>query len=59
MVNCKSCANHIFDEKWGEYKCKVHKHRIRDVDKYLGCRSHKTKQEDKNIGNMAQRRTEV
>lgn len=26
--NCINCANSIFDEIWGEYKCKVHNMRI-------------------------------
>lgn len=45
MNSCKNCANGIFDEQWGEYKCKVYKHRIYDVDKYLDCPSHKAKNE--------------
>ena len=44
IKNCKNCANAIFDERWGEYKCKVHKHRIRDVDKYVDCAKHKSKE---------------
>lgn len=28
MLKCKTCANSIFDEIWGEYKCKIHKIRI-------------------------------
>ena len=45
MDSCKNCTHAIFDEIWGEYKCKVYKHRIRDVDRYLGCESHEKKKE--------------
>jgi hypothetical protein len=31
MLKCKTCANSIFDEIWGEYKCKIHKIRIYKV----------------------------
>lgn len=55
MDSCKNCANAIFDEVWGEYKCKVHKHRIHDVDKYLDCPHHEKSKstEGKHIGDMA------
>lgn len=23
MENCKNCVHSVFDETWGEYKCKV------------------------------------
>lgn len=26
--SCKTCVNAIFDEHWGEYKCKVFQHRM-------------------------------
>ena len=51
MNSCKNCANAIFDDVWGEYKCRVYEHRIRDVDRYLDCESHdrkKGKEENKN-----------
>lgn len=25
MLKCKTCVNSIFDEIWGEWKCKIHK----------------------------------
>lgn len=28
MDNCTNCENSIFDELWGEYKCKVLQHRM-------------------------------
>ena len=47
MNSCKNCTNAIFDELWGEYKCKVYNHRIRDVYKYLDCNAHQKKKEVK------------
>lgn len=37
MSNCKDCVHSVFDEVWGEYKCKVHKHRIYNLDKHADC----------------------
>ena len=48
MNSCKNCTNAIFDEVWGEYKCKVHEHRIRDVDKYLDCPKHESNKKEEN-----------
>lgn len=48
MNTCKKCANRIFDEKWGEYKCTVHKRRIRKLDEYLACNHFKNQQEEQN-----------
>lgn len=28
MCNCKDCKHSVFDEHWGEYKCKVYDHVI-------------------------------
>jgi hypothetical protein len=28
MENCKNCEHSVFDEQWGEYKCKVRETRI-------------------------------
>lgn len=28
MKNCKTCANAIFESRWGELKCKVLQHKI-------------------------------
>ena len=38
---CLTCSNALYDEKWGEYKCKVRKTRIRDIDKYIFCEHYK------------------
>lgn len=28
MDNCTTCEHSVFDEKWGEYKCKKYSHRV-------------------------------
>ena len=43
MNSCKNCASRVFDPDLGEVICSVYNHRIRDVDKYLDCQSHKPK----------------
>ena len=45
--NCTNCANAIFDEVWGEYKCTVLKHRIYDLNMYTSCTAHKPVKEEK------------
>ena len=47
MNDCKNCANAVFDEVFGEYKCKIYQRRIRNVDKYIDCKSHKPKEKEK------------
>lgn len=47
MNDCRNCDNAIFDEVFGERKCKVYEHRIYDIDKYVDCEHHKEKQEEK------------
>lgn len=41
MKNCETCANAIFDEVWGEYKCIVLGHVIDDLDEIVDCSAHK------------------
>lgn len=36
-ADCSVCKNAIFDEQWGEYKCKIHQVRIQDTTKILEC----------------------
>lgn len=36
---CPDCVHAIFDETWGEYKCKERKVRIYDASKYASCKS--------------------
>lgn len=43
MNTCKNCANAVYDDRWGQYRCKVYQHRIRNVDKYLECENHEVK----------------
>ena len=38
---CSECANAVLDETWGEYKCKVHQHRIRKPDDHTDCQEYK------------------
>lgn len=40
---CEDCEYAIFDETWGEYKCKARMHRISDPARYSTCRLHKKK----------------
>lgn len=47
MSNCKTCANAIFNEQWGEYKCKVFQKTIYDPSRILGCEAYKKKPEKK------------
>ena len=39
-VKCVDCANAIFDERWGEYKCKVRQIKISNPSVYTGCKHH-------------------
>lgn len=43
MDSCNNCSNRVFDERFGEYVCGVYCHQVKDVDKYLDCKKHKTK----------------
>ena len=52
---CKSCKNGIFDEKWGEWKCKVHEHRIYNPETTVNCsyfdakKKEKTNDQERNV----------
>lgn len=48
MSNCKSCAHSIFDEKWGEYKCKILQRRIYILSSMSKCPNYKEKGAEKN-----------
>jgi hypothetical protein len=37
MKDCTNCANALFDEVWGEYKCKEVCHVIYDTDGQVDC----------------------
>lgn len=47
IKNCKTCKHYVFDETWGEHKCKKFAHRICDLDKYVDCQSYEKKKEEK------------
>lgn len=38
---CKTCGNVIFDEVFGEYKCKAHEVRLYNYDKVYECDEYK------------------
>ena len=46
MDNCKDCAHAIFDERWGEYKCKERACKVPVLLNSYECRFYKKK--DKN-----------
>lgn len=41
MKNCKTCANAIFESRWGELKCKVLQHKIYNPDSITECANYK------------------
>lgn len=41
MENCTTCANAVFDEHWGEYKCLVDQHRCYKPEMMVGCTKYK------------------
>ena len=44
MNDCTNCTHRIFDSTFGERKCQVYNHIIRDVDKYIDCAQHSKKE---------------
>lgn len=38
---CRRCAHAIFDQQWGEYKCKAHGIRLYNIDKIYECEEYK------------------
>ena len=45
-MKCKSCKHSVFDEKWGEYKCKKKQIRIYNAKKYENCEDYERKKKD-------------
>lgn len=45
--NCTTCENAVFDELWGEYKCKEFKRRIYILLGSSECPKYKKKKEKK------------
>ena len=41
MFNCKDCEHAVFDETWGEYKCKFHGHVIYKPETKENCEGYK------------------
>ena len=41
MSDCAACVHSIFDEAWGEYKCKVKKITIYDIKDQRDCKSYR------------------
>lgn len=39
-VKCIDCANAIFNEQWGEYKCKVKQRSIANATADIDCKHH-------------------
>lgn len=40
MANCVNCEHAIFDEVWGEYKCRIKEHVVYNYE-HVGCDSYK------------------
>lgn len=40
MRCCKDCAHSIFDEQWGEFKCKIAQHVVYDADRIVACKDY-------------------
>ena len=49
-VLCSSCAHAIFDEQWGEWKCKKNGTRIYDISKASFCKDYIEKKKEKKNG---------
>lgn len=44
LYSCKDCMFSIFDEQWGEYKCKVNSVRLYDLNRAVTCTLYKLKE---------------
>lgn len=54
--SCKDCENLIFDETWGEVKCKHYKHKIYYPEVYAeDCPNYKKKKESEKNGKPSRR----
>lgn len=40
-MTCQNCSNSVFDETWGEHKCKVKNRVIYDPDRQTRCHNFK------------------
>ena len=43
MENCKTCEHSVFDELWGEYKCKQREVRVHILLDSSECKDYKKK----------------
>lgn len=41
--NCLSCAHLVYDEQWGEYKCKARAQKLYDYNEFTDCKRYKPK----------------
>ena len=44
--SCKECAHSIFDEQWGEYKCKIAQHVVYNADRLVACKDYVYKKKE-------------
>lgn len=59
MSNCKNCINSIFDERMGEYKCKVLQRRIYILLDSSECPSYHKDPDKKRGANRNERRSNL
>lgn len=45
MKTCKECEHSIFDEIWGEYRCKVHHQTVYKIATAENCEDYEKKKE--------------
>lgn len=50
MKTCKTCEHCIFNEQWGEIKCKKYQHIIYNPENRSGCTGYSKKKEEKKDG---------
>lgn len=43
MIRCVNCEHAVFDERWGEYKCKKKKHKIYSDTESANCKDYNKK----------------
>ena len=44
MNDCTNCNHKCYDPTFGETRCRVYNHKIRDLDKYIDCVQHSKKE---------------
>lgn len=43
MKDCRNCGHCTYDSTFGDRRCKVYNHAVKDLDKYVDCQSHMDK----------------